>query len=50
VSVVEQKLYPSETEPVDVALTKVQRTKVGQMLTDKDVIKREPGHAKIKQD
>jgi hypothetical protein len=42
VNVVELELYPSETELIDVALTRAQRVKAGQMLIDEEVIEREP--------
>jgi ribosome-binding ATPase YchF (GTP1/OBG family) len=42
VNVVELELCLSEAELVDVALTRAQRAKAGQMLTDEDVTEREP--------
>jgi hypothetical protein len=42
VNLVELELCLSEAELVDVALTRAQRAKAGQMLTDEDVTEREP--------
>jgi hypothetical protein len=49
VNAVELELCPSETELLEVALTRAQRDKAGQLLTDAVVIEeREPRHAKTK--
>ena len=46
----ELELCPSETEVVEVALTKAQRAKASQLFTPAKVIEREPRPAKTKQD
>jgi hypothetical protein len=49
VNVVELELCPSETDPVEVALTRAQRAKARQLLTEVEVTEREPRHTKTKQ-
>jgi hypothetical protein len=47
---VELELCPSDTKPMEVALTRTQRAKARQLLTDPKVTMRKPRHAKTKQD
>jgi hypothetical protein len=43
-NVVELELCPLETELVEASLTRAQKAKAGQLLTDVEVTEREPRH------